>query len=208
MRRSTIILIGFMAMGSADVAAAPPFPPSDEIAQTRAAEERRREERRERRLREEREERRDAREREARERHRRWREERRERHERATEELRERREEEVHDRYRRMEEGYETQEERRERARRQRRLHSDEGTLRMLFPSEWIPGIVAGRVETGWNANAVIASQGKPNRITRPAEDTEHWHYPDKTVILFKDKVRAVRSAPARAGPQAPQGNQ
>jgi hypothetical protein len=189
-----------LTAGLAAAAAGSPRP-GVELAQSRAADERRREDERKRSLREEREERRESQEREQRERDRRWSEERRERQDKATEELRERREQEIQDRYRRMEEGYETEEERRQRQRRERRLHTDTDFLRRLFPPEWIPGILAGRVETGWNANAVIASVGRPESITRRDADTEVWHYPTREVVLSKGKVTAVGPAPAKPRP-------
>ncbi len=195
-------LLAVLMVSAAGLAAAAGSPrPGLELAQSRAADERRRDEERKRSLREEREERREMQEREQRERDRRWSEERRERQDKATEELRERREQEIQDRYRRMEEGYETQEERRQRQRQERRLHTGTDALRRLFPPEWIPGILAGRVETGWNAEAVIASVGRPESITRRDADTEVWHYPAREVVLAKGKVTAVGPAPAKPRP-------
>lgn len=170
------------------------------LAQTRADEERRREEQREERIKERREERRQEIERDQRERDRQWQEERERRQNRATEDLRRRREKEIFERFRRMEEGYPTSEERRRMPRDTRPEQAppsgEAAALAKLFPKAWIPGILAGRVETGWDVGAVIVALGRPERITRTAPETEIWHYPATRVVVTRGIVTAVERPP------------
>jgi hypothetical protein len=175
----------------------------EQLAQTRADDDRRREERREQRIKDRLQERRDARERDLRERDRQWREERQWRQDRATEDLKRRREKEIFERFRRMEEGYPTARDRRRLPRDRRPVdpHPDTDALLKLFPPAWIPGILAGRVEQGWNVDAVIAALGRPERITRAGPKTEVWHYPATRVTVVGGIVRDTTPTTSKAAP-------
>jgi hypothetical protein len=142
-----------------------------------------------------------------RERARRASEDRRIRTERAVRELHERRSKEREARARRIQEGFETREERRRRARRARRLNADRSALSKRFPPAWVVGIIEGRVEKGWSADAVRESWGRPEKITPTAEGGEIWHYAAGRVVFSKGKVSDVviaqpppRPAPSPSG--------
>lgn len=119
-------------------------------------------------------------------------EDRRIRTERAVRELRKRQSKERESRARRIEEGFETKEERRRRARRARRLNADRSALSKRFPPAWVVGIIEGRVEKGWSADAVLESWGRPHKITRSAEGGEIWHYAGGRVAFSNGVVSNV----------------
>jgi len=186
--------------GAAARAAGSAIGPSEargQLAQTRADDDRRREEERERRVKERLEERREERERDLRERNRQWLEERQRRQDRSTEDLKRRREKEIYERFQRMEKGYPTAGDRRRLPRDHQPVDPDTEPLLKLFPPAWIPGILAGRVELGWNADAVIAALGRPEKIIREGPETEVWHYRESRVTLVGGVVSAVTPRPA-----------
>ena len=193
---------------AAAAAAAGPSLADGQLAQSRADDDRRREEEREQRIKERLQERRDERERDLRERNRQHLEERRRRQDRATEDLKRRREKEIFERFRRMEEGYPTTDDRRRMARDRKPPEPDPDTemLLKLFPPAWVPGILAGRVERGWNADAVIAALGRPEKITRSGPETEVWHYPATRITLEGGAVRAVTPRPSAVAPRPDAG--
>ena len=119
-------------------------------------------------------------------------EERRLRREQEMRELRERQRKERAARTRRIEEGFEAKEERRRRARQARRLNVDRSALRKRFPPAWVVGIIEGRVEKGWSADAVLESWGRPHKVTRSAEGGEIWHYAAGRVLFSEGAVSGV----------------
>jgi hypothetical protein len=176
-----------------------------QLAQTRADDDRRREEQREERIKERQEERRERIERDLRERNREWREERQLRQNRAADDLKRRREKEIFERFRRMEEGYPTSRDHRlPRDRSPTEPHPDAEMLLTLFPPAWVPGILAGRVERGWNVDAVIAARGRPEKITRTGPKTEVWHYPATRVTLEDGAVSEVTPVTPKTVPGPP----
>ena len=68
--------------------------------------------------------------------------------------------------------------------------------LYALYPADWVPGILDGRVEPGWSGAAVIESWGPPRRIARPAPGAETWHYPRGRVMFQDGKVRRAAIEP------------
>ena len=160
----------------------------------REAEQRREEE--ERRAKEKRRERREEREESERERARQWLEERRRKTERELEAIREQRRIEREKRRRALEEGYETEMERRARARRLRSLGAARRALLKRFPPVWVTGIMEGRVETGWSAEAVRESWGPPERIATGPGRVEVWHYA-RGRVLFEDGIVTSVTTPA-----------
>lgn len=146
----------------------------------------------ERRVKKRRSERRAEREKLERDRARRWSKERRLRMERAAREHLERQRKQREARSRSMEEGYETRQQNRRRARRARRLNADRSALLKRFPPAWVVGIIEGRVEKGWTADAVRESWGRPRRVLKVLPSDEVWVYPRKRVIFTGGAVRQV----------------
>ena len=89
-----------------------------------------------------------------------------------------------------MEEAYETRQQNRRRARRARRLNADRSALLKRFPPAWVVGIIEGRVEKGWTADAVRESWGRPRRVLKVLPSDEVWVYPRKRVIFTGGAVR------------------
>jgi hypothetical protein len=91
----------------------------------------------------------------------------------------------------------------RERARAERKARTEaarRARLAKRFPEAWIDGILAGRVETGWNTAAVRAAWGRPRHTLRVPPSDEMWVYRGKHVIFSDGKVRKVAEEAKAAG--------
>ena len=163
-----------------------------QLSQSGRTDEDRWQEEEERRVKKRRSERRAEREKLERDRARRGSKERRLRMERAAREHLDRQLKEREARSRNREVSFKIKEERRRRARRARRLNADRSALLKRFPPAWVVGIIEGRVEKGWTADAVRESWGLPGQILKVPPSDEVWVYPRKRVIFTGGAVRQV----------------
>ena len=188
------------AAGQDSVSAGPSHAgPMIRLGQACGDEDRRREEE-ERRVKRRRRDSRDEHERLRQERARRWSEDRHIRTEQAVKEMRERQRKEREARMQRIQEGFETKTQRRLRARRARRLNVDRSALRERYPATWVVGIIEGRVEKGWTADAVRESWGQPEKISQ-TYDGEFWHYAAGLVVFSNGRVSDVVLAQPKPSP-------